>query len=77
MATPNLPVSFDKFKRDPMKAILYIAIVAIMYLYIDNRITYKNQIDYLMDQNRAKELKIEQLQRDVTALSIKIAEIKN
>jgi hypothetical protein len=59
-----------------MKAILYIAIVAIMYLYIDNRITYKNQIDYLMKQNQAKELKIEQLQKDVTALSIKIAEIK-
>jgi hypothetical protein len=59
-----------------MKAILYIAIVAIMYLYIDNRITYKNQIDYLMKQNTAKELKIEQLQKDVTALSIKIAEIK-
>jgi len=45
---PKLPVSFDKFKKDPMKAVLYLAIVAIMYLYIDNRLTYKGQIDYLM-----------------------------
>lgn len=71
----SFPVSFDKFKKDPTKAILYLAIIAIMYLYIDNRLSYTKQIEYLMEQNVEKEKKIEKLQKDVIDLSMKIAEI--
>lgn len=71
----SLPLSFEQFKSDPTKAILYLAIIAVMYLYVDNRITYKDQIHYLMEQNEQKNKKIQDLQNDITTLSIKIAEI--
>lgn len=70
-------VSFDQFTKDPMKAVLYLALGAIMYLYIDNKIVHNRQIDYLMTQNEIKDEKIEKLQDDVYKLSVKIAEIKH
>ena len=72
----GLAVSFNQFKKSPLQAIMYLSFVAIMYLYIDNKITLGNQIDYLMAQNTIKDTKIERLQDDVKTLSIKIAELK-
>ena len=72
----GLKVSFDEFKKDPMKAILYLALGAIMYLYIDNKMVTSDQISYLMEQNTTKDVKIDKLQDDIMNLSIKIAEIK-
>jgi len=69
-------VSFDQFKKDPMKAILYLALGAIMYLYIDNKMVTSDQISYLMDQNTTKDVKIDKLQEDIMKLSVKIAEIR-
>jgi hypothetical protein len=33
-----LPVSFSEFSKEPVKAILFIALLAIGYLYVDSRI---------------------------------------
>ena len=72
----DFKVSFDQFKKDPMKAVLYLALGAIMYLYIDNKMVTSDQISYLMDQNTTKDVKIDKLQEDIMKLSVKIAEIK-
>lgn len=72
----DFKVSFDQFKKDPMKAILYLALGAIMYLYIDNKMVTSDQISYLMDQNTTKDVKIDKLQEDIMKLSVKIAEIR-
>jgi hypothetical protein len=41
----NFPISFDSFKKDPIKGILFLCVIAIMYLYIDNRMGYTSQIE--------------------------------
>ncbi len=71
----ELPVSFKQFSKDPTKAILYLALIAIIYLYVDNKVTQADQIKYLMEQNTTKDIKIEKLQDDITTLSIKIADL--
>jgi len=59
------PVSFKEFAKDPIKAILFLAVIAIMYLYIDNKLVYKNQIE-------KQEARIEKLEGQVEALQDKL-----
>jgi hypothetical protein len=40
-----LPVSFKEFSKEPVKAILFMSVLAIGYLYIDNKMTYNEQIE--------------------------------
>lgn len=66
----SLPVSFKDFAKDPVKAILFLAMCAIMYLYIDNKLVYKNQID-------KQEQRIEKLEGQVEILQNKLLETVN
>jgi len=48
---PALPtVSFKEFVKNPIVAMLFIALMAIGYLYIDNRTTLTNQIKDLQEE---------------------------
>ena len=38
-------ISFKEFASDPVKAMLFIALIAIGYLYLDNKSVYQDQID--------------------------------
>ena len=40
----TLPISFKTFSKDPFKAIMFMVLCAIAYLYVDNKINYTNQI---------------------------------
>ena len=40
-----LPISFKEFSKEPVKGVLFIALIAIGYLYIDNKMTYSDQIE--------------------------------
>jgi len=71
----KLPVSFNQFKKDPMKAVLYIALIAIMYLYVDNKMIMNDRVNDLMLQNKELVIKTDTLQKQVMTLSIKLAEI--
>ena len=73
----KLPVSFDQFKKDPMNAILYIALIAIMYLHIDNKVIMNDRVNDLMLQNKELVIKTDTLQSQVMTLSIKLAELSN
>jgi predicted negative regulator of RcsB-dependent stress response len=41
----NLPMTFQQFLKDPIKGLFFMVILAVGYLYIDNRLNYTSQID--------------------------------
>lgn len=41
----TLPVSFKEFSKEPVKAMLFIVVIAMGYLYVDGKINYTNQIE--------------------------------
>jgi len=61
----SFPVSFKEFASDPVKAILFLSLCAIMYLYIDNKLVYNKMID---DQY----IRIEKLEGQVKTLNSKV-----
>lgn len=63
-----LPISVKEFFKDPVKSILFLAITAIMYLYIDNKMVY-------IDRIKRGEDRIYQLEEKVEGLQNKILEI--
>lgn len=40
-----LPVSFEQFAKDPLKAIMFLVVCAVGYLYIDNKMNLNTQIE--------------------------------
>jgi len=53
-----LPIKFKEFVKDPVKGILFLALIAIMYLYIDNKMVYVNQIEKQVEELQEKLLKV-------------------
>jgi len=41
----KLPVNFEQFKKNPIAALAFLMVIAVGYLYIDNRISYTRQIE--------------------------------
>lgn len=39
------PISFKDFAKDPVKGLLFMVILAVGYLYIDNKTGYTSQIE--------------------------------
>lgn len=64
----SFTVSFEQFKKDPMKAILFLALSAIVYLYIDNKMVHKEQREYFENQLNKKEMRIDELEKKVDEL---------
>lgn len=48
MSLPN--ISFKEFVKNPITALLFMCLMAIGYLYIDNRTTLTNQIEALQEE---------------------------
>ena len=66
----KFPISFKEFISDPVKAMLFLCLIAIMYLYIDNKMVYKDQI-------MRDEAKIEKLEKKVETLENKLLELNS
>lgn len=66
----TLPITFKQFVTDPIKAILFLTLIAIMYLYIDNKLVYKRQIEKQEARITKLEGKIEELQNKIIVLSV-------
>lgn len=60
-------VSFKEFAKNPFVAILFMCLMAIGYLYIDNKTTLKDQIDGLQTE-------INTLKKDYKELNDKFIE---
>lgn len=58
---PKMPVTFKEFSREPIKAILFILLIAVGYLYIDQRLAYNSQIKSQGEKIEKLEKKIDQL----------------
>jgi hypothetical protein len=40
-----LPINFEQFAKDPLKAIMFLVVCAVGYLYADNKMNLNSQID--------------------------------
>ena len=41
----ELPINFKEFSKDPVKGLLFLVIMAVGYLYVDNKMNYTSQIE--------------------------------
>ena len=57
----KFPISYDQFKKNPIKAILFLVLIAVVYLYVENRINYTSQIERCDKQYQICESKITRL----------------
>jgi hypothetical protein len=58
----KMPVTFKEFSKEPVKALMFICLVAVGYLYIDGKVSNTTQIK---SQNK----KIEVLEAKIDALT--------
>jgi hypothetical protein len=68
MPSPNPVPSYTEFVKNPIVGLLFMCLLAIGYLYIDNRNTLTKQIDDL-------KVEVNELKKDNTRLNDKIIEI--
>lgn len=61
----KMPVTFKEFSKEPVKALMFICLVAVGYLYIDGKVSNTSQIK---SQNK----KIEMLETKVDALTTQL-----
>jgi hypothetical protein len=61
----NLPINFEQFSKDPLKAIMFLVVCAVGYLYIDNKMNLNSQIEKC-DKN------VEQVYKKVDILEDKL-----
>jgi hypothetical protein len=57
----KLPVSYKDFVKDPVKALLYIALAAIAGLYIDGKVSSYSQISRQNEKIEVMEVKVDNL----------------
>lgn len=59
----KLPISFKDFSKDPVKGLLFIVLLAVGYLYLDNKSTYKDQLAEYKEQYTECGTKVEALEK--------------
>ena len=57
----KLPISFEQFSKDPVKGLLFLVILAVGYLYIDNKMNYQGQIENCGTEVQKLTTKIDEL----------------
>lgn len=74
-----LPLSFKEFAKEPVKGVLFVALLAIGYLYVDNKFTYNDQIEKQSQKIDKLEAKIDiltmQLKRSDSLLAAAASKI--
>ena len=58
----KLPIDFSQFSKDPVKGLLFIVIMAVGYLYFDNKVNYTGQIKSQGTKIEVLETKVDRLQ---------------
>ena len=61
----KLPIDFKDFAKDPVKGMLFIVLVAVGYLYYDNKSSYLNQNEEYKAQLTDCGNKVEKLETKV------------
>jgi len=69
----KLPVTFEQFSKDPVKAVTFCMLVVVAYLWYDNKENYQSQIDRHQEKIEVLEKKVDkcllQLKRSDSALA--------
>jgi hypothetical protein len=69
----KLPVTFEQFSKDPVKAVTFCMLVVVAYLWYDNKENYQSQIDRHQKKIEVLEKKVDkcllQLKRSDSALA--------
>ena len=61
----KLPIDFKDFAKDPVKGLLFIVLLAIGYLYYDNKESYKDQMTEYKQQVASCDSKVTALEKKV------------
>jgi hypothetical protein len=76
----KLPISFEQFSKYPVKGVLFITLLAIGYLYVDNRRNYQGQIEACYDKTIALEGKVDiltyRVSKSDSALAVAATKLK-
>jgi len=59
----KLPISFKDFAKDPVKGLLFIVLLAVGYLYYDNKASYQTQAAEYKEQYSECGSKVEALEK--------------
>jgi hypothetical protein len=74
------PITFEQFSKDPVKGLLFIALIVIGYLYIDSKMNYQSQITKHEDKIVVLENKIDlltlALKRSDSALAVTVTKLE-
>lgn len=57
------PISFKDFSKDPVKGLLFMVLIAIGYLYYDNKASYMSQVDEHKSQYTECSSKVNSLEK--------------
>lgn len=75
-----MPVSFKDFAKDPVKALLFITLSAIAYLYIDNKMNYQDQVDLCNSKTEKLENRVfemsKKMKRSDSALAVAVTKLE-
>ena len=66
----KLPFTFEQFKKNPIKALLFVMLLAVGYLYVENRINYTKQIERCEYQYKNCDKKIEKLEYKLELMAV-------
>lgn len=69
-----LPISFAEFAKEPVKGILFIALIAIGYLYVDGRLDKNNTIELQSQKIHVLEVKVDTLTQQLIKTNTLMAE---
>jgi uncharacterized membrane-anchored protein YhcB (DUF1043 family) len=69
----KLPVSFDQFQKNPVAAIAFVALVAIGYLYVDQKMTNTKVDDRCQTRVLDLEQKVDKYTQHVRKLDSALA----
>ena len=61
----KLPIDFKDFAKDPVKGLLFIVLLAVGYLYYDNKESYKDQMTEYKQQVASCDSKVTALEKKV------------
>lgn len=61
----KLPIDFKDFAKDPVKGLLFIVLLAVGYLYYDNKASYKDQMIEYKEQIGSCDSKVRTLEQKV------------
>ena len=68
----KLPISFKDFAKDPVKGLLFIVLMAVGYLYYDNKASYQDQAAEYKTQYSECGTKVQALEEKLEAKTEKL-----